>query len=235
MIIPKIRYELVFPDPDSANEDGIVAYGGDLSPSRILLAYRSGIFPWYSQGDPIIWWSPDPRLLLDLDDFKLRRSLRKRLKQFEFRFDSAFEEVMRSCSTIHRPGQNGSWILEDIIEAYTVLHGMGHAHSVEAYQDGKLVGGLYGVAIGGVFCGESMFAKVSDASKAAFAVLVAHLKAWGFDFIDAQVPTDHLKSLGAVEVPRGEFLERLHQNRNTTVTVLWRFDQRLLDKSQLLP
>lgn len=230
-MIPQLRYELTFPHPDSADEHGIVAYGGDLGPSRILLAYRSGIFPWYSKDDPILWWSPDPRLILDLDDFKLRRSLRKRLKQFEFRFDSAFEEVMRSCSAIYRPGQNGSWILEDIIEAYVVLHGMGYAHSVEAYQDGKLVGGLYGVAIGGVFCGESMFAKVSDASKAAFAVLVAHLKAWGFDFIDAQVPTDHLKSLGAVEVSRTVFLERLCDNRDTSVTTYWEYDQKLLDLS----
>jgi len=231
-MLPQIRYELSFPHPESANEHGIVAYGGDLSPSRILLAYRSGIFPWYSHGDPILWWSPDPRLILDLDDFKLRKSLRKRLKHFEIRFDTAFEEVMRACATIPRTDQDGSWILEEMIEAYTVLHGMGYAHSVEAYQDGKLVGGLYGVAIGGVFCGESMFATVSDASKVAFAALVAHLKAWGFDFIDAQVPTDHLKSLGAVEVSRGEFLGRLYENRDASVTSLWIYDQKLLDVSR---
>lgn len=227
-MIPQIRYELVFPDAESATEDGIVAYGGDLSPSRLLLAYRSGIFPWYSKHDPILWWSPDPRLILELDDFKLRRSLKKKLKNFEYRFDTAFDDVIRECATIHRPGQHGSWILDEVVEAYSVLHGMGHAHSVEAYEDGKLVGGLYGVAVGKVFCGESMFSKVSDASKAAFAVLIAHLKVWGFEFIDAQVPTEHLKSLGAVEVSREHFLKRLESCRDETVTVRWHYDSRLL-------
>lgn len=228
-MIPKVeKHKLSFPHPKEASEDGIVAYDGDLSPSRLLLAYRSGIFPWYSLGAPILWWSPDPRLILNLDDFKLRRSLQKRLNRFEFRFDTAFGEVMRQCSMVERPGQNGSWILDEIIEAYEVLHGMGHAHSVEAYQDGKLVGGLYGVAVGRIFCGESMFAKVNDASKAAFAVLVAHLKAWGFDFIDCQVPTEHLKSLGAVEISREEFLERLEQSRDGSVTASWRYDPELL-------
>jgi len=208
-MIPQIRYELVFPDPESADENGIVAFGGDLGPSRLMLAYRSGIFPWYSEGDPILWWSPDPRLVLHLDDFILRRSLNKRLKHFEIRFDTAFEEVMRRCAKTPRPGQTGSWILPEMIEAYSVLHGMGYAHSVEAWQEGRLVGGLYGVAVGGMFCGESMFSEVSDASKAAFAALVEHLKAKGFSLIDAQVPTAHLKSLGAVEVPRRRYLEML--------------------------
>jgi len=217
-MIPQIRYELAFPDPSQANEVGILAFGGDLSPSRLLLAYRSGIFPWYSKGDPILWWSPSPRFILNLNDFKLRRSLKKRIKYFEIKFDSAFEEVMTSCSSTPRPGQKESWILPEIVEAYTVLHSMGHAHSVEAYQDGKLVGGLYGVAVGKVFCGESMFSHVSDASKAAFAVLVEHLKVWGFDFIDAQVPTDHLKSLGAIEVERDYFLMRLNAVKYESVS-----------------
>ncbi|MEA3523576.1 MAG: leucyl/phenylalanyl-tRNA--protein transferase [Campylobacterota bacterium] len=208
-MIPQIRYEFIFPDPNSANEAGIVAWGGDLSPNRLLLAYRSGIFPWYSAGDPILWWSPNPRLILDLDDFKLRRSLKKRLKHFEIRVDTAFNEVVNACGSVLREGQEGSWILPEIAEAYGALHEMGHAHSVEAYQDGKLVGGLYGVAIGKVFCGESMFAHVSDASKVAFAFLVEHLKLWGFDFIDAQIPTLHVKSLGAKEVSREVFLRRL--------------------------
>lgn len=228
MNIPKIRYELWFPDPSEATPEGILAYGGDLTPSRLMLAYRSGIFPWYSKHDPILWWSPDPRFILELDEFKLRRSLKKRLKQFEYRFDSAFEEVMRECAVIPRPGQQGSWILSEVIEAYTQLHHMGYAHSVEAYQEGKLVGGLYGVAVGGVFCGESMFAKVSDASKAAFAVLIEHLKAWGFDFVDAQVPTEHLKSLGAKEVARDYFLERLEQSRDAEHHLLWRYDKQLM-------
>ncbi|MEA3374474.1 MAG: leucyl/phenylalanyl-tRNA--protein transferase [Campylobacterota bacterium] len=232
MNIPQIRYELFFPDPRTATPQGVVAFGGDLGPSRLMLAYRSGIFPWYSKSDPILWWSPDPRLILELDDFKLRRSLKKKLKQFEFRFDTAFDEVIEECATIHRPGQNGSWILGEVVEAYSVLHGMGYAHSVEAYQDGKLVGGLYGVAVGKVFCGESMFARISDASKAAFAVLIAHLKAWGFEFIDAQVPTEHLKSLGAVEVSREHFLERLEACRDEDVTASWEYDSHLLKNGE---
>lgn len=210
MIPQRIRYELSFPDPNDADENGIVAFGGDLTSSRLMLAYRSGIFPWYSAGDPILWWSPDPRLILNLDDFKLRKSLRKRLKYFEIRFDTAFGEVIRACSTVPRPGQEGTWIVPEMIEAYEELHALGYAHSVEAWQDGRLVGGLYGVAVGGMFCGESMFARVSDASKAALAALVAHLKARGFEMIDAQVPTGHLKSLGAIEVSRAYFLNRLH-------------------------
>lgn len=228
-MITQIRYDLSFPHPSAATEEGILAFGGDLNPSRLLLAYRSGIFPWYSSGDPILWWSPDPRLILNLEDFKLRRSLRKRLKHFEYRFDSAFEEVMRHCAKTPRPGQNGSWILDEVIEAYTVLHGMGRAHSVEAYHKGELVGGLYGVAVGRVFCGESMFSHVSDASKAAFAVLVAHLKAWGFDFIDCQIPTEHLKSLGAIEVSRDYFLQRLDAAKDLSVSDdAWQFDPALV-------
>ncbi|HLD23213.1 MAG TPA: leucyl/phenylalanyl-tRNA--protein transferase [Sulfuricurvum sp.] len=211
-MIPKLTHHLSFPNPlIHASEEGIVAYGGDLSPSRLMLAYRSGIFPWYSAKDPILWWSPDPRLILELDDFKLTRSLRKKIPQFDIRFDTAFSEVIRECSSAPRRGQRGSWIVPEMIEAYETLHALGYAHSVEAYQEGVLVGGLYGVSVGGVFCGESMFAKVSDASKVAFAVLVEHLREWGFDFIDCQVPTEHLKSLGAKEVSRELFLRRLEE------------------------
>ncbi|MDD2949895.1 MAG: leucyl/phenylalanyl-tRNA--protein transferase [Sulfuricurvum sp.] len=208
-MIPKLTYHLSFPNPADASKEGVVAYGGDLSPSRLMMAYRLGIFPWYSKGDPILWWSPDPRLILELDDFKLSRSLRKKRAHFEVRFDTAFSQVIRECSMAPRRGQKGSWIVPDMIEAYETLHALGHAHSVEAYQNGMLVGGLYGVSVGGVFCGESMFAKVSDASKVAFAVLVEHLRKWGYSFIDCQVPTNHLKSLGAKEVSREHFLERL--------------------------
>lgn len=208
-MIPKLTYHLSFPNPLNASEEGIIAYGGDLSPSRLMLAYRSGIFPWYSSNDPILWWSPDPRLILELDEFKLSRSLRKKIPQFEIRFDTAFSQVIRECSTAPRRGQSGSWIVPEMIEAYEELHALGYAHSVEAYQNGELVGGLYGVSVGGVFCGESMFAKVSDASKVAFAVLIEHLRAWGFNFIDCQVPTNHLKSLGAKEISRKAFLQRL--------------------------
>jgi leucyl/phenylalanyl-tRNA--protein transferase len=210
---PRLRYELVFPDPRDADENGIVAYGGDLSPSRLLLAYRSGIFPWYSEGDPILWWSPDPRFVLYPEAFRLRRSLKKRRRHFEVTFDRAFTEVMLRCATVARPGQDGTWIGPEMIEAYSVLHAMGHAHSVEAWQDGRLVGGLYGVTVGGVFCGESMFAEVSDASKVALASLVEHLVARGYEMIDAQVPTEHLRSLGAVEISRDAFLRQLYRLR----------------------
>ncbi|KFN39439.1 MAG: leucyl/phenylalanyl-tRNA--protein transferase [Sulfuricurvum sp. MLSB] len=210
-MIPKLPHHLAFPDPRSASEEGIVAYGGDLSPSRLMMAYRTGIFPWYTLGDPILWWSPDPRLILELNDFKLHRSLRKKLGQFDIRFDTAFSQVIRECARAPRRGQKGSWIVPEMIEAYETLHALGHAHSVEAYLDGELVGGLYGVCVGGMFCGESMFAKVSDASKVALAMLVEKLREWGFDCIDCQVPTEHLKSLGAKEVCREDFLKRLSQ------------------------
>jgi len=208
-MIPKLTYQLSFPDPRTASAEGIVAYGGDLSPSRLMMAYRNGIFPWYSINDPILWWSPDPRLILELDDFKLHRSLRKKISQFEIRFDSVFSEVIRECASAPRRGQKGSWITHEMIEAYETLHALGHAHSVEAFQNGVLVGGLYGVSVGGAFCGESMFAKISDASKVAFAALVDRLREGDFDFIDCQVPTEHLKSLGAKEVSRDTFLECL--------------------------
>lgn len=208
-MIPKLTYTLSFPHPSKATPEGIVAYGGDLSPSRLMLAYRSGIFPWYSVGDPILWWSPNPRLILELDEFKLRKSLRKKIPYFEIRFNTAFSDVICACSTTSRGTQKGSWIVPEMIEAYETLHVLGHSHCVEAYQEGILVGGLYGVVVGKVFCGESMFAHVSDASKVAFAVLVERLKVQGCRFIDCQVPTSHLKSLGAKEVSRELFLHYL--------------------------
>lgn len=229
MNIPQLqKHTLSFPDPNDASEDGIVAWGGDLNPSRLIRAYQNGIFPWYSKNDPIIWWSPDPRLIMELDDFKLSRSLKKSMKKFEYKFDFNFKEVMHNCSTVQREGQDGSWILDDTIEAYCVLHGMGIAHSVESYLDGKLVGGLYGVVVGKVFCGESMFSLVSDASKSAYAVLVKHLKHWGYDFIDCQVPTNHLKSLGAKEVARQYFLDRLKKVNVSDIKHSWSIDSSLL-------
>jgi len=212
LYLPQLnKYSLSFPDPNDANEDGIVAWGGDLNPSRIIRAYQSGIFPWYSNQDPILWWSTNPRLIMELDDFKLSRSLQKSIKKFNYAFDKNFTQVMQECATIKREGQNGSWINKELIESFEILHGMNIAHSVETYQDGVLVGGLYGLVIGKVFCGESMFAHQNDASKAAYAMLVKHLKEWGYDFIDCQVPTNHLKSLGAKEVTREYFLKRLHK------------------------
>ncbi len=210
--IPYIRYELFFPDVETATPEGLLAYGGDLSPERLLLAYRSGIFPWYNIDDPILWWAPNPRLVLFIDDFILRKSLKKRIKHFEIRYNTAFSEVMKECGTITREGQHGSWIIPAVIEGYSALHDMGYAHSVEAWQDGKLVGGLYGVVIGKVFFGESMFAKVNDASKVAFANLIQRLKDQGFRMIDCQIPSQHLKSLGAREISRVEFMKILNED-----------------------
>ena len=231
MRIPELnKYNLNFPDPRDANEDGIVAWGGDLNPSRLIKAYNLGIFPWNSPQDPILWWSPQPRLILELEDFKLRKSLKKKLKCFEYKFDTNFRDVLDKCASTPRPGQGGTWLNNELIESFEVLHGMGIAHSVEAYQDGVLVGGLYGLSIGKVFCGESMFAHVSDASKAAFSVLIAHLKEWGYEFIDAQVPTQHLQSLGAKEVAREYFLMRLDKVKMDTINNVWRIEKKLVEK-----
>ena len=213
--IPYIRSELSFPPVESATEEGLLAYGGDLSAERLLLAYKNGIFPWYNTGDPILWWAPDPRLVLFLDEFILRKSLRKRMKHFEIRYDTSFTEVMREGGSISRDGQQGSWIIPELIEAYSVLHDMGYAHSIEAWQDGNLVGGLYGVMIGKMFFGESMFTKVRDASKVAFAALVERLKNDGFTMIDCQISSAHLKSLGAREISRDEFMCHLHRQLYT--------------------
>ncbi len=222
-MIPELnKFSLAFPDPRDANEDGILAWGGDLNPSRLIRAYQNGIFPWYSQDDPILWWSTDPRLIMELDDFKLSKSLKKSMKKFTYKFDSQFEEVMRKCSATPRKDQMGTWINEDVIQAYTELFHMGYAHSVETYYNDVLVGGLYGVVIGKVFCGESMFAHMNDASKAAYATLINHLKKWGYDFIDCQVPTEHLKSLGAKEVARDYFLMRLKNSAFENMYNKWK-------------
>lgn len=229
-MIQEIRSSSVsFPSPHEANEDGIVAWGGDLHPLRVLNAYQNGIFPWYSRPSPILWWSPNPRLIMELDDFKLSRSLKKSMKKFEYKINTNFSEVMRKCATKDRNNQDGTWINEEIINAYTAIHNMGYAHSVETYQNGVLVGGLYGIAIGGIFCGESMFADVNDASKSAYAVLVKHLKKWGFSFIDCQVPTDHLKSLGAKEVSRDEFLEALEIYTHKKNNQEWKIEEELIN------
>jgi leucyl/phenylalanyl-tRNA--protein transferase len=230
MYIPQLnKHSLTFPNPHDANEDGIVAWGGDLNPSRLIRAYQNGIFPWYSPQDPILWWSTDPRLIMELDDFKLSKSLQKSMKKFKYKFDTAFTTVMKECASAKRKGQNGTWINPDLIEAFEVLHGMGIAHSVESYnKEGRLVGGLYGLVVGKVFCGESMFSHTSDASKAAYALLVRHLKKWGYDFIDCQVPTQHLKSLGAKEVSREYFLIRLSKVNMQTLNHHWEVDSSLL-------
>lgn len=211
--IPKLSSELIFPDPRQAIHEGLVAFGGDLSVSRLILAYKEGIFPWYSEGDPILWWCPHPRLVLYPEKFKISKSLAKTIKKkkFEVRVDTRFRDVISSCSNIKRPGEDGTWILEEVIDAYTALHEEGFAHSFETYLDGKLVGGLYGVSLGGAFFGESMFAKESDASKVAVHALVQFCLAHDFDMIDCQVTTEHLVRLGAKEISRNLFLDSLEK------------------------
>jgi len=201
----------IFPSPDYADPSGLLAVGGDLSSERLLEAYRLGIFPWYSDDQPILWWSQDPRLVLQLGDFKVSRSLRKTLKNGVFRvtLDHAFEDVIRACSSIPREGQSGTWITKEMKQAYIDLHGLGYAHSVESWFGEKLAGGLYGVSLGRAFFGESMFHLKADASKVALATLVEKLKRWNFDFIDSQMTTEHMLRLGAKELPRRIFLKRL--------------------------
>jgi leucyl/phenylalanyl-tRNA---protein transferase len=210
--------DFAFPDPLSADKHGIVCTGGNLSPGLLLSAYKRGIFPWFSEDDPILWWSPDPRFVLFPEELHvsstMRKVLRRRLgnegeEKFELTLDRDFDGVIRSCAASPRPGQDGTWITEGMIEAYIELRRLGYAHSVEARLDGELVGGLYGVAIGDVFFGESMFSRVDDASKAAFIPLVWRLREEGFTLIDSQVYTDHLAGLGAREIPRIEYLSLL--------------------------
>lgn len=211
MPIYRLTEELLFPHPDHAEPDGLLAVGGDLSSERLLLAYRLGIFPWYEQGLPILWWSPDPRLIMEPGAFHVSRRFNRTLRQgrFQVTFDRSFAAVILACATIPRRDQDGTWITGEMQQAYKRLYDLGYAHSVETWLDGKLVGGLYGVSLGKCFFGESMFSYESDASKAAMVVLVSHIKRWGFHLLDAQVTTRHLLSLGAKEVPRKVFLKKL--------------------------
>lgn len=209
-----LNEEPVFPHPSLADDEGLLAIGGDLSPERLLQAYANGIFPWYSDGDPIMWWSPNPRCILYPDKLIVSDSLRKKLNKgvFEVRFDTNFEAVIAACANVERPDQDGTWITDEIQGAYIGLHELGFAHSVEAYLDGELAGGLYGISLGNAFFGESMFHTVSDASKVAFVHLVERAKSWGFSFIDNQQITSHLLSLGAESVTRDSFLNMLEQS-----------------------
>jgi len=211
MPVYRLTRELVFPSPHEAEPDGLLAVGGDLGSARLLLAYSMGIFPWYSEGQPILWWSPDPRCVLELEDFHVSRRLRRVLNQGRFRvsFDEDFRAVIRACAAVERPGQEGTWITAEMEQAYVRLHEAGLAHSVECRLGADLVGGIYGIALGRGFFGESMFHRERDASKVALARLVERLAGWGFHFIDAQVTTSHMLSLGAREVPRTAFLESL--------------------------
>jgi leucyl/phenylalanyl-tRNA---protein transferase len=211
MPIFRLLDEPIFPQPDYADPSGLLAVGGDLSSERLLEAYRLGIFPWYSDDQPILWWSPDPRFVLPLEDFHVSKSLKKTLRKgiFQVTADRAFDEVIAACAAVTRDGQNGTWITAEMQEAYNDLHGLGYAHSVETWFEGKLVGGIYGVSLGKAFFGESMFHRKTDASKVALAALVDKLKSWNFHFLDAQMTTEHMMSLGAREVSRRVFLKQL--------------------------
>lgn len=215
-----------FPPPERAlrDPDGLLAIGGDLSRARLLSAYRKGIFPWFNAGQPVLWWSPDPRAVLYPDELRISRRLRRKLKQrpFEFSLDSDFIGVMRGCATAPRHGQHGTWITEGMLQAYLDLYRAGYAHSVETWQNGKLVGGVYGVALGRLFFGESMFSRVTDASKAAMVLLVRELQARGFLLLDCQVASAHLASLGSRDIPRKDFLDLLERNCTPAPSGRWR-------------
>ena len=202
-----------FPDPEIADQDGLLAVGGDLSVKRLMHAYRSGIFPWFEEGQPILWWSPNPRMVLFPKKLKVSKSLQKTInkKKFTITFNSCFSEVIKNCSQIKREGQQGTWITSSMEEAYINLHQLGFATSVEVWYEDELVGGLYGIELAykKVFCGESMFSKMSDASKVAFYYLVVFIKTKNYQFIDCQMYTAHLESLGAEEISREEFLKYL--------------------------
>lgn len=210
MPVFRLTRKLAFPDPALA-EDGLLAMGGDLSVARLLLAYRSGLFPWYGEGDPILWWSPPERAVLRPGHLHLSARTRRSLRQrpFEIRFDTAFEAVIAHCSQVPRSGQDGTWITPEMREAYVALHRAGYAHSVEAWRDGELRGGLYGVSLGGAFFGESMFSLEAEASRAALAALDARLRVWDFALLDGQLPHGGLQNYGFQTMPRGPFLEAL--------------------------
>jgi leucyl/phenylalanyl-tRNA--protein transferase len=226
--------DLVFPPPEGASPEGLVAIGGDTSPERLVLAYSQGIFPWPHRDLPLLWFSPDPRFVLRFDRVHVDRSLRKRIRarHYQVRADTSFERVIAACATAPRPGQDGTWITDDIRRGFAALHRLGFAHSIETFRDDELVGGLYGVAIGKSFCGESMFSHADDASKVATVALLGNLCHWGFHFVDCQVYTDHLARFGAQPWPRDRFLAALRRAvAEPTHKGPWRFE---LDPEQSL-
>lgn len=194
-----------------ASAEGLVAWGGDLNPNRIMSAYLQGIFPWFNKDDPILWWCPDPRLILYPQDIKISKSLKKSIKKYEVKIDTNFRQVITSCRDIRVKRGEESWIFDDIIEAYETLFNQGLVKSFETYHNGELIGGLYGVDLGDIFCGESMFSTKSDASKVALVALCEYCKEKNYKFIDCQVPTKHLKSMGAIEISRENFLQMLRE------------------------
>jgi leucyl/phenylalanyl-tRNA---protein transferase len=219
---------IAFPPPQLARSDGLLAVGGDLSQDRLLAAYHSGIFPWFGENEPILWWSPDPRLVLYPKDLHVSRRLKRTLshKKFTVTLDRAFDRVITACARNRGPGREGTWIVDAMIDAYCGLHEAGYAHSVEVWAGNALAGGLYGISLGGAFFGESMFSGQSDASKVALVTLVAFLEARGFDFIDCQVVTPHLVRFGAKKVSRSRFLRELSKAlRKKTATGNWHLDR----------
>ena len=207
--------DMVFPNPAFASDEGLLAAGGDLSPQRLLFAYQEGVFPWYSEDEPILWWSPNPRFVLFPNKIYVSKSMRQVIRReiFEVSFDKAFHEVIAHCANTPRRGQNGTWLIPEMIEAYHELHQLGFAHSVEVWEEEKLVGGLYGISLGKCFFGESMFGHVSNASKTALIYLARTLEAKGFSLIDCQSHTKHLASMGAEFIDRNDFLGILEQNK----------------------
>jgi leucyl/phenylalanyl-tRNA--protein transferase len=226
----RLTDEIVFPPAEMADENGLLAVGGDLSPERLILAYSSGIFPWPHEGCPMLWFSPDPRMVLAPGNLRITRRLGRTLRTVPFRIsmDASFREVIEGCASAPRKHETGTWITAEMVEAYTRLHELGYAHSVECTLEGRLVGGLYGVAPGAVFVGESMFALETDASKAAFVALVRQLRRWGIELIDAQIHTEHLERLGAEEWPRERYLAALCRAvRSSAPPAPWRIDDDL--------
>jgi leucyl/phenylalanyl-tRNA--protein transferase len=213
------RYSHTFPHPNTAHESGILCHGGDLNPNRVIKAYLCGIFPWYNENDPILWWSPNPRCILKFEDFKVSKSLKKSINKniYEIKFDTNFEQVIKNCQNTPR-NSGKTWLNDEMIESYIALHNMGFAHSFESYYEGELVGGGYGISIGNIFCGESMFSHKNDASKIALYHLINRLKLNDFEFIDCQVPSDHLLSLGATTISRNEFLRHVENSLNNPKT-----------------
>ncbi len=221
-----LSQKIEFPSPHFAGEDGLLAVGGCLSEERLLLAYRMGIFPWFSEGDPVLWWSPDPRLVLYPQELRVSKSLQKiiRKKQFHLTMDTAFARVIDACASSRTKNNEGTWITEDMIESYIKLHESGFAHSVEAWCQGELAGGLYGVSLGGCFFGESMFTRLSNASKVAFVALVHFLEKMSFDLIDCQITTGHMVRFGAKEVQRAIFLKQVEDSlQSSTKKGKWSF------------
>lgn len=214
MPVFRLSDKISFPPPYLAEPEGLLAIGGDLSENRLLLAYKMGIFPWFSKGEPILWWSPDPRLILYPDGVNISKRLRRTINQgiFEVTSDTAFEHVIESCAQSRSKENNETWIIDEMIESYCRLFDSGYAHSIETWYDGKLAGGIYGISLGGCFFGESMFSHVSNASKVALVALCGYLKSLSFDMIDCQITTDHMLRMGAVEISRYQFIKKLTQS-----------------------